>query len=367
LDNPWLGYSGGNPFPVTFNAASPFEEYGFYFNANYDTKATYAQTWNLSIQRQVGTDWLVSSSYLGTQIVHIWGIVSKNPAVYFPGGPCTLNGVTYSTCSTTANTNQRRRLTLEKPADGKYFGSIDQVDDGGTSQYHGLLLTVQRRAASGVTIGGNYTWSHCNGDPGGAGGGPGNAGDAGRLFEDNRRLDRGNCAGDRRHLFNMTAVAETPQFTNSTVRVLASGWRLSGIYRRSTGAYLSPSTGQDRALSGLGTGVQRPNQVLPNLYGDKSVKSWLNPAAFAQPALGTNGNVGRSSVLGPGTWQFDMALSRIFRLRETQRLEFRAEVFNVTNSVRKGNPTVALNSNTFGQINSSFDARIMQFALKYIF
>jgi hypothetical protein len=62
-----------------------------------------------------------------------------------------------------------------------------------------------------------------------------------------------------------------------------------------------------------------------------------------------------------------MALSRIFRLRENQRLEFRAEAFNVTNSLRKGNPEADLNANTFGQINSALDARIMQFALKYVF
>jgi hypothetical protein len=62
-----------------------------------------------------------------------------------------------------------------------------------------------------------------------------------------------------------------------------------------------------------------------------------------------------------------MALSRVFRIRESQRMEFRAEAFNVTNSLIRGNPNLSLNGNTFGQINTSRDARIMQFALKYIF
>jgi hypothetical protein len=73
-----------------------------------------------------------------------------------------------------------------------------------------------------------------------------------------------------------------------------------------------------------------------------------------------------------------MALSRVFRVRENQNLEFRAEAFNVTNGLRKGNPgattaapfistVVNLNTNTFGQINTSGDARVMQFALKYVF
>jgi len=58
---------------------------------------------------------------------------------------------------------------------------------------------------------------------------------------------------------------------------------------------------------------------------------------------------------------------RIFQVREAHKMEFRAEAFNVTNSLIRGNPNTTLNSNTFGQINSSSDARIMQFALKYSF
>jgi hypothetical protein len=43
------------------------------------------------------------------------------------------------------------------------------------------------------------------------------------------------------------------------------------------------------------------------------------------------------------------------------------EAFNLTNSLRRENPGADFNGNTFGQINSSLDARIMQFALKYVF
>jgi hypothetical protein len=238
-------------------------------------------------------------------------------------------------------------------------------EDSGTSQYHGLLLSVQRRAAQGVNIGANYTCSHCRGDAASANatgtGGPG------YLDPNNRRFDRGNCDSDRRQVFNMTAVASTPQFANSTVRMLASGWRVSGIFRASTGGYMTITTGLDRVLSGSAAN-QRPNQVLENPYGDlDSLANYLNPNAFSQPALGTIGNMGAMNIEGPGSWQFDMGLSRVFQIREGQRLEFRGEAFNVTNSLIRLNPATSLNSNTFGQINSSRDARVMQFALKYSF
>ena len=127
--------------------------------------------------------------------------------------------------------------------------------------------------------------------------------------------------------------------------------------------------GIDRALNGVGS--QRPNQVLNDVFKDKSagpLTQYINPAAFALPPVGTmNGNLGRANIIGPANWAFDTALSRIFRIRESQRLEFRAEAYNLTNSFRPRDPGAALNSNTFGQIRTAFDPRILQFALKYVF
>ena len=67
-------------------------------------------------------------------------------------------------------------------------------------------------------------------------------------------------------------------------------------------------------------------------------------------APGTYGNVGRNSVVGPGYWDWSESVSRQFQVREGQKLEVRAEAFNVTNSLRRGNPGVSLaNANTFGR------------------
>jgi hypothetical protein len=154
--------------------------------------------------------------------------------------------------------------------------------------------------------------------------------------------------------------------------MLASGWRVTGIYHYTSGKPINVLSGFDQALNGVSS--QRAQQVLQNPYGDKSgrpLTNFLNPAAFAQPALGTFGNVGRNSILGPSNWQLDMGLSRSFQVRESQRLEFRAEAFNLTNSFRADNTTTAiangLNNNVFGQIRGARDPRILQFALKYVF
>jgi carboxypeptidase family protein len=371
--DPWGKFAGGDPFPVKFgkditrDVQWPF--YGLVTATDYRTKNMRVTSWNLSVQRQVGTDWLVSANYLGNETYHMWSAQQLNAPVFLGLGPCTLAGIQYTTCSTAANLDQRRRLSIENPNVGKYYGYVVHLDYGGTASYNGLLLSVQRRATRGVTVNANYTWSHCISDTG--------AGDN-KIFgatpntswqdPSNRRFDRGNCglaATDRRQVFNLSSVMETPRFSSKALRFVGSGWRFSPLVKIMTGGYLLLTTSQDRALSG--TTNQRVNQVLGNPYGDKSVSNYLNPAAFALPATGTLGNVGSYSVRGPGLWQFDMSVSRTIQLREAQKLELRGEAFNVTNSFHMQDPTTVLNSNTFGQVTSARDPRIMQFALKYFF
>jgi hypothetical protein len=391
LDNPYLGVPGGDIFPYEINKNSPYAPYGWIYSQPYDMPTPYQQTWNLSLQRQIGKDWLVSGSYLGSNMIHLWGNQSLNPAVYIPGGPCTINGVSYNPCSSLGNTDARRAFGFQRPADAAKIGYAALADFGGIQRYNGMLLSVERRPAKGVTVSSNYTFSHCIGPYL-------TLYDARALWPyetytnpNNRDADRGNCDSDRRHIFNLTSVAETPQFSNRTMHIMGSGWRLSGIYRVSSGWPVNSSAGgtgieagQDRALTGIMH--QRANQILANPYGDRSGRPltlYLNPAAFALPNTGTTGNVGRNSIMGPGSWSFDMALSRTFQVKESQRMEFRVEAFNVTNSFRPGCPSGSTgtggscplggvnssfnSTNTFGQIRNSLDPRIMQFALKYVF
>ena len=299
--------------------------------------------------------------------MHFWTLNPVNAAQFLGLGPCVLGGVAYNPCSATTNNDARRLLSLERPRDGDKIGPLAEFDDGGTSMYHGMLLSLERRAVKGMTFSANYTLSHCigpyadinsNGPP------------ADETFTkpNNRDFDHGNCIADRRQLFNSSAVWLTPQFANSALRMVVSNWKVSGIYRFSSGQPLNVTVGSDRALNG--TTLQRPDQVLANPYKDNSGRpftQWLDPNAFQPQALGTYGNVAYNAFLGPSTWGIDMGVSRSFNLREMQRMEIRAEAFNVTNSFRPMNPATAINSNVFGQIRQSYDPRILQFALKYVF
>ena len=77
--------------------------------------------------------------------------------------------------------------------------------------------------------------------------------------------------------------------------------------------------------------------------------------------------MGRANVTGPGTIGINAALTRKFRILESQSLEFRAEAFNLPNHVNLGNPDVTLTDQVFGRILSAGDPRTMQMALRYVF
>ena len=271
------------------------------------------------------------------------------------------------------------------------------ADDGNTRTYNALVLSVQRRRAKGITVQGNYTYSHCIDD-----GYNDVIQNTGGQIQSRRGANRGNCELDRRHNFNMSTVYETPRFGSTALRVLASGWQISGIVRAVTGAYLSVSSGTDVARAGTippmgqnttSMGVdQRPNQILPSPYvpnkGSNSgclepspspYPCWLNPFAFGPVALGSYGSLGSRNIAGPGSIRIDMGLTRSFAIKEKQSLQLRAEAFNVANHVNYCAPPFqgivpVLNcpdnnflSSTFGKLLNASDPRVMQMALKYIF
>ena len=190
------------------------------------------------------------------------------------------------------------------------------------------------------------------------------------MARSDRAASRSSTAASVILVFGARRQASSSGRSSRTLRVLG-GWTLAPALVVQSGQFLSVTFPQDIALSG-NTGnnftTQRAKQVLSNVYGSRTVNDWLNPAAFALPQIGTLGNMGWNTVLGPGYWSLDAALSKeVFRRGENQKAEIRAEAFNLTNSVRLNNPTTVFGTNTFGRILSAGDPRIMQLALKYFF
>jgi len=115
------------------------------------------------------------------------------------------------------------------------------------------------------------------------------------------------------------------------------------------------------------------NQILDDPYGDDSInpvnggRRFLNPAAFAQPALGTLGTMRRNSVRSVGTKNLDLALTRRIATGGSREVEFRMEAFNALNWFQWGQPNTNLFSATFGQITTAGAPRILQLAVKYAF
>ena len=366
FDNPWLGFPGGNPFPVSFDPKNAyFPLFGPYLTLNYDMPPTEMHSWNFSVQRQFGNSWLAQANYIGNETEHLWTSYQLNPGALIPGAPIVATcPATSTTQNCPQNTNARRVLTLLNPTNGQYFSQVDVFDPGGTQSYNGVLLSLTHRLSHGLTANANYNWSHCIGDYSQEFTTPNVA--SGYQFPNNRRADRGDCVFDIRQNFALSASYELPRFSNNIARVLASDWRISPIFQYRTGQALTIVTGVDRNLLG-NTATQRPNQVVGNVYAGGFL-NYLNPVAFQQPALATFGNMGTYDIRGPGQFQVSAGVSRVFPIRERIRLEIRGEAFNLPNFFLRGNPGASLsNAATFGQITSAANPRILQFAGKIMF
>jgi hypothetical protein len=369
LDAPFSMCSGqSNPFPFTLSQDSSFALGGPYIAIPRDIELPRQQSWNVSVQRQVGDDMAVSATYIGSALDRGWNVRSLNEGVFMGTGTCTLNTPNgpqaFTPCTQTGNINNRRRLTIQNYDQGKFLGSVDEHTSLAEQKYNGLLLSVQRRAANGLTVSGNYTWSKCEGHP--VQGGTTPNVNSGYVNPADIDYDYGACAADRRHVMNLSGSYQTPAFSQTAMRLALSNWRISGIYRVSSGTPLTVTVNTDPA--GTGIGGQRANMILDDPYGDGTLGNFLNPAAFSVPAPGAYGDQERNSFTGPGARNVDLSLVRSFRFGQTHRLEARLEAYNAFNWFRWGNPSTNFSAPaTFGRIQAALDPRIMQFAVKYQF
>jgi hypothetical protein len=407
LANPWFGQVGGNPFPTPLNPPSAFvfPTGGTYIFEDQANKPSKTQQYNLSYQIQLGRNTKFSASYIGNTTDHIWLGISQNSSQYLSAYgttlPCTLQygaqNYTFPICNspsqknesvtvggvTATNVNARRALTLLNPAIGpKLAGGLTTAFSNGNAAYNGLLVSVEQRMAHGFSVLTNYTWSHCM-DVGEVGQDIGNA----HQDPSNPKGDWGNCGYNRKGIFNLSVVAQSPRFEQRLLRGIVSNWTGSGIFTASTGSNFNLTDGYDFSLTGVG-------QDRPNIVGNwrqggtvaanptcsapaavHTLRYWFNPCAFAPAPFGSFGNERRNDLVGPANWNLNLALWRTFSLPETLKMDIRVEGFNVLNHAEIGNPTATLETTTpalnasAGIITSSASQgpRIMQLAVKLNF
>jgi len=136
-------------------------------------------------------------------------------------------------------------------------------------------------------------------------------------------------------------------------------------------------SGLENSFIGNASGKERADVIgNPNLSGGRpesaKLNEWFNTAAFTYNAAGTFGDSRRNSFVGPGFADFDLGVVKSFPIRlghfaESQKVDFRAEFFNVPNKPNFYNPDATVLDTTFGEVLSAADPRIIQFSLKYIF
>jgi hypothetical protein len=342
-----------------------------------------AQQWNLTVERQLGDSWGVSAAYLGSYADRLWAQTAINPGVFLGMGPCTLNTDTgprsFPVCTTNANLNQRRVLSLQNPVRSASIGALDLNSDVGWQKYHGLKLSARHRTTNGVSLNGTYTLSRCKGTPTTN---DFNQTSAGYTDPNNPDADAGYCDQDRRDVGTFNLTYQSPEVGDGLVRALASNWRLSGILNARSGRRLNIISGVDRAFSGIA--AQRPDQVSGDIYGPgkdysdlapgQQIENYFNRSAFALPAPGALGNTIRNVAVGPKFRQVDLAISKLVSVG-MRRVELRVEAFNLFNTFNPGDPVTNFNSGTFGRITTYAGdplrgdtvSRVMQFGVKYDF
>jgi hypothetical protein len=243
------------------------------------------------------------------------------------------------------------------------MGILGLAENSGHSQYNGLQVSAQRRFASGLQFDVAYTLSRSRDD-------------ASSLTDiiPNAYSDKGYYGIsdlDRTHLLILSYIYELPfRGTANMAKRLLGNWELSGINQFQSGSPFSVRQSTDYAGVGAGSGNQ-----FWNLVGDPSFEptpftndaTWFNKAAFAQPAPGTFGTQPRNILRNPGFWEWDLGIRKNFPVTERQRLQFRTELFDVTNHPNWAGASSGPTSSTFGKVTGKSSNRTIQLALKYIF
>jgi hypothetical protein len=286
----------------------------------------YILNWNLTIERQLPGNFQAQAGYVASRAVHTSGVLDLN-AGQVPGAD-NAGRPFFQRFGRTAATNL--------------------VDAIGYSTYHSLQTQLNRRFSNGLQLGTSYTWSKviglcCDEENNG---GP-------RIKAlDYLHLNRALLNSDRTHNFQLTAIYELPFGAgrkwnpgNAVARAIVSGWQINTLTSIFSGSPFSvTSDGGSLRMPG---NDQRADQVKPEvrkLGGIGVGNPYYDWTAFARVTEARFGTAGWNSLRGPGAFNSDLGLFRRFAMTERVNMEFRAEVFNWTNTPKFNNPSGGINS-----------------------
>lgn len=326
-------------------------------------KTSYAETYNLQLQYALTPETILEAGYVGTLSRHVQVGLNTN----------TLNKILAPSASITAND------FFPSFANGGTY-----IARAGATNYNGLQINAQHRFSHNFSLLANFTWSKCMGDT--------------RDLLDNNvgsyrapyvpgmgiGADYALCDINAARLVHASGIYQLPfgkgeHFFNSGPGAwIAGGWSFNGILIASDG---QPFTVACSSTNAAGLGCNALKVAGQNPYaGSHNAAQFLNPNAFANPPAATAtsaspANLGGSptQVSGPPYRRLNLSLFRSFAAPAETRFEFRAEVFNLTNTPNFSQPG-SLNfttPKTFASISSTRDnpddPREIQLSLKYYF
>ncbi len=363
---PWNSFQQNSPtYPVPFSTLTPSlptESPGWNW---YNDRTPYLIQYNLNVQREISEGTVLSVGYVGSHGVDLLTEQEQNPVI----PTIDSNGVYHFGSLVNGK-------VVGNPRQDPNLSVFPEAVPGTTSRYNSLQTSLNRRFTRNVQAQLAYTYSKCI-DDGGSPVGSLNGGNSPASYENPyvRAIDRGLCNFNTTHALRVNGLVALPFHGNR----LVEGWQLSGIVTANTGLPFTVSTGFDQ-VGYAGSGTPRPN-LNPGFSPNPAVgnvNEWFNPAAFSLQPVGTLGNLGRDTVIGPGIVDADLALLKNTKVRESVNIQFRWEVFNIFNHPNFGLPganmfTAGTNGGgnpnpTAGQITTTVtSSRQMQFGLKLIF
>jgi len=338
--------SAFNPLPsASVPLADPFIQTAYFADPNW--KNSYSIQWNGGVQHQITRSMLLTANYVGSE-THRANI-----------------GGRYNVARTPGPGNWKDRSPYP------YISIPTSWDRAwGNTNYHALQTSLERRFSGGLALSVAYTWSKAI-DVGSSG----FFGVEGQSIQNpyDMRPDRSVSSFDVPHNLVIGWVFDLPfgekralQAGNKIVDAIIGGWQINGIADLRSGNPVNVTVSGDIANTG-NVGYMRPNVVGNWKLDSPTPQAWFNKAAFASPAQFTFGNAGRNILRGDTVTRFDMSVFRNLRFGEKAYFEFRAEGYNVFNTVTYGDPTAEFTNVNFGKVLSASAARSIRLGGKLVF